>query len=457
MIELKSNYGSTTAPAGASSASASPSTLYCLHGQPEVKLVGHCHRQRSEGVDVKARRKLIIASILCLFFMVAEIVGGILSNSLAIATDAAHLLTDFASFMISLFAIWIAGRPSTQRMSFGWYRAEVIGAVVSVVMIWVITAILIWLAVLRIINKSYEVDAKIMLITSGLAILVNLIIGFQLHHHHGHSHSAKQPTEGVGKQNADETLKNNSQIVLAAPNATNQETHSSATTPTSSRHRIEKETGGINIAEHGQLYQSMSDDAGLVNVVSNSGGQTGQNQQHQQQHNFAAPESSSVAVRENINVRAAFIHVLGDVLQSVGVFIAALVIYFKPDWAIADPICTFVFSVIVLFTTFTIMKDALLVLMEGTPNYLHYAEVMNVFLQIEGVERVHNLRIWALSINKVALSAHLAVKPGANPKKILQDATSAVHIKYNFFETTIQIEEYSAEMEDCKQCSQPGS
>lgn len=49
------------------------------------------------------------------------------------------------------------------------------------------------------------------------------------------------------------------------------------------------------------------------------------------------------------------------------------------------------------------------VLMEGTPNYLHYAEVMNVFLQIEGVERVHNLRIWALSINKVALSAHLAV------------------------------------------------
>lgn len=165
----------------------------------------------------------------------------------------------------------------------------------------------------------------------------------------------------MGKQNADETLKNNSQVVLAAPNATNQETHSSATTPTSSRHRIEKETGGINIAEHGQLYQSMSDDAGLVNVVSNSGGQTGQNQQHQQQHSFAAPESSSVAVRENINVRAAFIHVLGDVLQSVGVFIAALVIYFKPDWAIADPICTFVFSVIVLFTTFTIMKDALLV------------------------------------------------------------------------------------------------
>lgn len=66
-------------------------------------------------MDLHARKKLIIASILCLLFMCLEIVGGIWSNSLAIATDAAHLLTDFASFMISLFAIWIAGRPSTRK------------------------------------------------------------------------------------------------------------------------------------------------------------------------------------------------------------------------------------------------------------------------------------------------------------------------------------------------------
>lgn len=63
----------------------------------------------------------------------------------------------------------------------------------------------------------------------------------------------------------------------------------------------------------------------------------------------------------NMNVRAAFIHVIGDVIQSVGVFVAAIVIYFWPQYAIVDPICTFIFSIIVLFTTFTIMKDALLV------------------------------------------------------------------------------------------------
>merc|ERR1712004_930266 len=86
----------------------------------------HCHTN-AEGptMDKKARNKLILASVLCLFFMILEIIGGFLANSLAIATDAAHLLTDFASFMISLFSISLASRPATRNMSFGWHRAEV--------------------------------------------------------------------------------------------------------------------------------------------------------------------------------------------------------------------------------------------------------------------------------------------------------------------------------------------
>ena len=97
----------------------------------------------------RARRKLVTATVLCVFFMIAEIVGGVLSNSLAIATDAAHLLTDFASFLISLFAIWMAAKPKSQKMSFGWHRAEVLGATVSVLMIWLVTGILVYLAIMR--------------------------------------------------------------------------------------------------------------------------------------------------------------------------------------------------------------------------------------------------------------------------------------------------------------------
>ncbi|XP_041674982.1 uncharacterized protein LOC108104117 [Drosophila eugracilis] len=107
------------------------------HSHITAKWGKHCHfREKDTGVDKKARRILIIACILCSTFMIIEIVGGIVSNSLAIATDAAHLLTDLASFLISLFALYLAGRPSSERLNFGWYRAEVIGAMISVFFIW---------------------------------------------------------------------------------------------------------------------------------------------------------------------------------------------------------------------------------------------------------------------------------------------------------------------------------
>uniref|UniRef100_A0A1B0GKB6 Cation efflux protein cytoplasmic domain-containing protein n=2 Tax=Lutzomyia longipalpis TaxID=7200 RepID=A0A1B0GKB6_LUTLO len=88
--------------------------------------------------------------------------------------------------------------------------------------------------------------------------------------------------------------------------------------------------------------------------------------------------------------------------------------------------------------------------MEGTPSYLDYTEVKKTFLEIDGVVKVHNLRIWALSINKNALAAHLAIRPETNPESILRIATTKVHSKYNFFETTIQIEEFTPEMENCQ-------
>lgn len=349
------------------------------NGSISADSASHCHRNRNEEVDKKARRKLIIASILCVIFMIAEIVGGYLSNSLAIATDAAHLLTDFASFMISLFSLWVSARPATRRMPFGWYRAEVIGALTSVLLIWVVTGILVYMAVQRVIYRSFEIDATIMLITSAVGVVVNLIMGLTLHQH-GHSHGG----------------------------------------------------GG-----HGHSH-------GGSNPVLNN--KTGDDIESTTQHK---------RTEENINVRAAFIHVLGDFLQSFGVLVAAIVIYYKPSWSLVDPICTFLFSILVLLTTFNIIKDTLLVLMEGSPRGIDFQDVANTFLTISGVQRVHNLRMWALSLDKTALAAHLAIRSGASPQKILEEATKLVHEKYNFFEMTLQIEEFSDLMEDCNQCKMP--
>ncbi|XP_032591648.2 uncharacterized protein LOC116805218 [Drosophila grimshawi] len=351
----------------------------------------HCHFERhGEGVDKMAKRKLIVASVLCLCFMICEIIGGIFSRSLAIATDAAHLLTDLAGFLISLFAIHLSARPSTQRMNFGWHRAEVIGAMISVYFIWVITGILVWLAVERLISNQHDVDAKIMLITSALAILVNLVMAIQLTH--GHSHDAGRAQR---------------QPRFPVPASTSKASALNAT--------------------HGEP-QLMP----------------------------ASVSQYAHAPKDNINVRAAIIHVFGDMIQSVGVFVAACIIFFKPEWSFVDSICTFIFSIIVLLVTFRILRDVLMVLMEATPDYMDYGEVQRTFLSIQGVEHVHNLRIWALSINKVALAAHLAIGKDADPQIILDQATTLIHKHYNFFETTIQIEGYTAGMEDCKQCLTPG-
>ncbi|XP_018647400.1 cation efflux protein/ zinc transporter,putative [Schistosoma mansoni] len=143
----------------------------------QPSLNDHCHEYStvSSNIDKSARRKLILASGLCLFFMTGEIIGGALAHSLAIMTDTAHLLTDFASFLISLLALFLASRPSTKRMSFGWHRAEVVGALASVLLIWLVTGILVYLAVIRIIHNNYEINGKIMLITSATGVGVNII------------------------------------------------------------------------------------------------------------------------------------------------------------------------------------------------------------------------------------------------------------------------------------------
>ena len=229
--------------------------------------------------------------------------------------------------MISLFAIWMSARPKSQKMSFGWHRAEVLGAIVSVLMIWVVTGVLVYMAVIRLVTREFEIKAEVMLITSGLGVLVNIIMGASLHQH-GHSH-------GGGGHGHD--------------------------------------------AEHGHAHDGD---------------------------------------KENINVKAAFIHVIGDFLQSLGVFTAAIIIYFKPDWAIIDPICTFIFSILVLATTISILRNTLEVLMEATPPGISHNLVKSTFLSVEGIRQVHNLRIWSLTTNKTALAAHLVIDHGLNAQKV---------------------------------------
>ena len=96
-------------------------------------------------------------------------------------------------------------------------------------------------------------------------------------------------------------------------------------------------------------------------------------------------KTDKVDQEENINVRAAIVHMIGDMVQSAGVIVAAVIIYVKPDWTIADPICTFLFSILVMFTTVPIFKDCMRILMESSPESISSMDVYNSILELEMV------------------------------------------------------------------------
>lgn len=142
--------------------------------------------------------KLLIVTGISFIFMLAEIVGGYISGSLAIITDAAHMLSDVAGFLISYFAIYMGSRPANYQMSYGYHRAEILGALTSIMLIWGIIVYLFIEAIHRLIDPE-PINGEIMLITAVVGLICNFISIFTLHscggghahHHHHHKESAE--------------------------------------------------------------------------------------------------------------------------------------------------------------------------------------------------------------------------------------------------------------------------
>ncbi|KAJ0056545.1 hypothetical protein NL108_010366, partial [Boleophthalmus pectinirostris] len=255
---------------------------------------------------------------------------GYVSNSLAIMTDAVHMLTDVVGILFSLLALWLSTKPPTKRFTFGLHRLEVVSAVLSVMLIYILTAVLVFEAVQRTMSQDFDIDGDVMLITAAVGVAVNLIMGFLLNqnghlHSHGHGHG-----HGHGHSHS-----------------------------------------------HGP-----------------AGGHVSGAEAQQKSHGSLA-------------VRAAFIHALGDLLQSVGVLIAAYIVRFKPEYKLADPICTYIFSVLVICTTFRIIRDTVVIVLEGVPRHLDTQRIREELLKLEDVQSVEELNVWALTADKTAALVHL--------------------------------------------------
>ena len=148
---------------------------------------GHAHDHSAE-LREASRKSLIIALVLIGGFMIVEVIGGIMSGSLALLADAGHMLTDAASIALALVAVWIAGRPESIERTFGYQRTEVLAAAFNALSLWAIAGWIVWEAVERFVNHhEVHIEGGLMLIVGVIGLLVNIVAAFVLHAGSKHS------------------------------------------------------------------------------------------------------------------------------------------------------------------------------------------------------------------------------------------------------------------------------
>ncbi|KAM9181472.1 putative proton-coupled zinc antiporter SLC30A4 isoform 1-T1 [Mergus octosetaceus] len=333
---------------------------------------GGCSARRELCKQRKVKKQLTLAAVLYLLFMTGELVGGYVANSLAIMTDALHMLTDLSGIILTLLAVWLSAKSPTKRFTFGFHRLEVLSAIISVLLVYILMAFLLYEAVQRTIHMDYEINGDIMLITAAVGVAVNLIMGFLLNQSgHLHSHSHSHPHSHIPQSNSPSTA------------------HSSS---------------------HGH---------------------------------------SSLAVR------AAFVHALGDLVQSIGVLVAAYIIRFKPEYKIADPICTYVFSILVVLTTVRILCDTGVIILEGVPRHLNVDRIKEDLLKIEDVYSIEDLNVWSLTAGKTNAIVHLQLVPGSSSKweEVQFKARQLLLNTFGMYKCSVQLQSYKQETsKTCASC-----
>lgn len=283
--------------------------------------MGKEHSTCSHGVHGKA---LNTALFIAGFFMVVEVIGGIVANSLALISDALHMFTDVGALVLSLIVLRIVHLPSTPKMSYGYHRAEILGALASALSLWVLCGVLIYEAIRRLMAPP-EVQGPIVFVIASIGLIANLFMMRTLH-----SHS-----------------------------------------------------------------------------------------------------------KESLNIRAAYLHVLGDLLGSVGVIIGGAILWFT-HWNPIDPIISILFALGIVYGSGKIIRQTLYVLMESTPEGYDPIAIEKELQSIPGVKEVHDLHVWAVSAKKVALSAHLVAE---DTQTALKEAHRLIEKKYNISHMTIQVED----------------
>ena len=281
-------------------------------------------------------------------------------------------------FGISILALSLAQKAASDNLTYGWHRAEIVGTLVSVSSIWIMTGWLLVEATKRFF-KPPEVKGDYMLIVAVMGLIFNLIQMKILHSGDGHYHLG-----GEHEHDHDHGHHHHDHAHDHSHGHSHGHSH-----------------------DHG-AKKKITDGDVKKNLLENEEGHQAEHDHHDHGHSHSHDHHHHEH-ESNINVDAAFLHVLGDMLMSVGVIIAATIIYFFPSLWMADPLCTYLFSIIVFVTTVPIIKNIIVVMMEGAPEKIDVETLREDIYATCGndIVNVHDLHVWTISVGKISMTCHI--------------------------------------------------
>lgn len=286
-------------------------------------------------------------------------------------------------------------------MTFGFYRVEIIGALASVLLILMLAVILFYSATIRILHPPAEINSDFMLYTSLFGLCCNIASALVL----------KIDDKEEEPKEAEKSKTGNVELI---------------------NKKVEEEKSNENNKEEPKKKKTTQKN---VNFELNN-----HLELPEKAKSVALTNASAMTASENANVKATYIHILGDIIQSVGVVIGSIIIKCQPTWIIVDPIITYIFAFIVGTTTIGVIKDCMKVLLERVPEEIDIEELRGDLLRVDGAKSLHQLHVWSLTDGKPVLMCHVKVADGHQSKTVLKDLTIVCR-RWGIYHTTLQVED----------------
>ncbi len=287
------------------------------------------NREPGATADSDRRRLLVVLGVTSAY-LVTELVGGYLTGSLALLSDAVHMLTDIAALCLGLLTLWISTRPASSAKTYGYLRAEILGALLNGLFLWLLV-VFIWIEAVGRLRNPRAV--------SGLGVMVVAVDGI-----------------------------------------------------------------GVNTFS---AWMTSTDPAG--------------------------------GPRRGMAVRAVFVHVVSDLVGSVGVLGSGALNYFT-GWMQADPAVSILIGGLVLYGSWGLVREGVDILMESVPSHIDLDEMRTDLLAVSGTEEVHDLHVWCLTTRQIALSAHAVVAADADRDRVLAEMCHLLQTKFDIHHLTLQLE-----------------